>query len=278
MSDVKPWTNLPKGMDQNFISFNGDYDYPLYISEKEEWVNYKNKNIKGRIMVFEPFLIMELNRLVPFLEDNYVRFHVLNMPHIVVKKIEIMGFVLSVSEDSRFHMYQVDDGTGSITIYYDKNHFMRQTLERKKIDEKYRDYAMRINSQSFKGHECPKRFPNPRPNFDYPVGTSIRDMAILEHKWSLETKNGGLGKCIQRCDYVHAVGYCALDHMFVKKPREDITFKDLSVAKLNFLATNVICIDDHEYNAKMYSWLYNVVRRRYDEHPDKPEFIPKDAT
>lgn len=54
----------------------------------------------------EPFLIMELNRFVPYLEDKCVKFHPLNMPYIKIGKIEIMGFVISVSEDIRFYEYQ----------------------------------------------------------------------------------------------------------------------------------------------------------------------------
>ncbi|XP_076292572.1 uncharacterized protein LOC143214906 isoform X2 [Lasioglossum baleicum] len=179
LTDSTDSMDLPKEMDQNFVSAPEDYDYPFYISEKEEWVNYKNT--KGRTIVCEPMLIMELNRLVPFVDNNYIGFHVLNMPHIIIKKIEIIGFVVAVSENARFYMYQVDDGTGTIMINYDRKHFMRDSLERKAIDEKYKCNAKKINSQCFKGQECPKRFPDPRPQFNYPVGTSNRDMAV--NKW-----------------------------------------------------------------------------------------------
>lgn len=276
MSGAKTWTDLPKEIGQDFVSITGDYDYPLYISEKEEWVNYKH--IKGGIVVMGPMLIMELNRLVPFLAGDYVQFHVLNMPHVKIKKIEIIGFVVAVSENVRCYMYQVDDGTGSITINYDRKHFDQENLKRKAIDEKYLGHARNINSLCLKGQECPKRSPDPRPQFNYPVGTSQRDMAILEHKWSLETKNGLLGEQVKLRDYVHAVGYCMLDLMFAQRPREEITFEHLSNSKISFMATKVTRIEEHEYNAKMYSWLYKVVRKRYDEDPNKPEFIPKDAT
>lgn len=83
-----------------------------------------------------------------------------------------------------------------------------------------------------------------------------------------------MGKRVKRCDYVHAVGYCALDFMFHEKPKDEITFKDLSIAKLIFFATKVMCINEWDYNTKLSSWLNTVVRRRYDEHPDQPEFLP----
>ncbi|KZC06984.1 hypothetical protein WN55_08868 [Dufourea novaeangliae] len=222
---------------------------------------------------------MELNRFVPFLEDNYVKFHPLNMPYIRIGKIDILGFVVGVSQDARFYeIFLVDDGTGTITIFHEKKHFEIQNLERKKIDDKYYKYAKNINSGVLRKEECPKNFPNPRPKFNYPIGTSVCDMAIFEHKWSLETKNGLLGKKVKRCDYVHAIGYCSLDFMLGKRPREEITFEDLSTAKLNFLSTKVIRIDEREYNAKMYSWLHTIVRKRYDEHPDEPELCPKMET
>lgn len=49
---------------------------------------------------------MELNRFVPFLENNCVKFHPLNMPNIRIGKIEIIGFVVSVNEDARCYQYQ----------------------------------------------------------------------------------------------------------------------------------------------------------------------------
>ncbi|XP_076240202.1 uncharacterized protein LOC143182825 [Calliopsis andreniformis] len=266
MSDINEWTNLPNGMDPDFVSYSGDYDYPLYLSEKKEWINFKNfENTKGRITISEPFLIMELNRFVPFLEDNLIKFHPLNMPNIKIGKIEILGFVMGVSEDARYYEYQVDDGTGTITIFYEKKSFAVTNQMRMKIDEKYRKNAKTIDINLLKNKECPKRFLNPRPRFNYPCGTSIRDMAIFEHNWAMETNNGLLGKYVRRCDYVHAIGYCTLDFMLGGRPQEEITFSHLSNSKLNFLANKVTCIDEHKYNAKLYSWLNTVVRKRYDE-------------
>lgn len=146
-----------------------------------------------------------------------------------------------------------------------KKIFARDVQVRKQIDEKYKRYAEKINIKLLRSQECPKRFPKPRPQFKYPRGTSIRDMAILEHNWSLETNDGLLGRKVQRCDYVHAVGYCTLDFMFETRPQEEITFKNLSTAKLNFLATKVTCLDESKYNAKLHLWMNTVVRRRYDE-------------
>ncbi|XP_033338896.2 uncharacterized protein LOC117227607 [Megalopta genalis] len=270
--DIKHWTDLPESIDSTFVSIPGDYDYPHYISEKGEWVH--KRNFKGRMYVTEPFLIRELNRFVPYLDNNYVRFHILNMPGIIIGRIEIMGFVVAVAEDVRFHKYQVDDGTGTITIYYDKKKFANDNMKRKTIDEKYMAYASQGNFEAFKGKEFPKSFPDPRPNFNYPQHTSIRNKAILEHNWSLETKNGLLGKYIRRRDYVHAVGYCNMDFMFRKKPTDEITLKDLSLSKITFFAMNVSCITEHAYNAKLFMWINKFVRIRYDEDPNKPELVP----
>ncbi|XP_043249666.1 uncharacterized protein LOC122395835 isoform X2 [Colletes gigas] len=274
MSHVVDWTNLPKGIEPDFVSHNGDYDFPLYLSEKEEWVIHKRKtDSKGKITIYEPFLIMELNRFVPYLENNCVKFHPLNMPHIKIGKIEIVGFVMSIYEDAKFYQYRIDDGTGSIVVYFEKKSFETQRQDRRMIDEKYSDYAKTMNTKLLKHHVCPKHFPNPRPEFRYPDGTSIRDMAILEHNWSLETNNGLLGMPINRCDYVHAIGYCALDFMFNKRPEKEITFEILSNVKLHFLANKVIGMKEKDYNAKLYLWLNTVVQRRYDEHSNEPEIL-----
>lgn len=62
--------------------------------------------ILGSIIIGEPFVIMELNRFVPYFEGTYVKFHPLNMPYIKIGKIEIMGFVVGVSEDAKYYQYQ----------------------------------------------------------------------------------------------------------------------------------------------------------------------------
>lgn len=130
--------NLPKkNIDKDFVSYPGDYDFPLYLSEKKEWVHLNNikgksthskrycvivlyrmgfiykfrvyrnnkgkKIVLGKAVVCEPFLIMELNRLVPYLDDDKVKFHPLNMPYVKIGKIEIVGFVLYVSEDEKYY-------------------------------------------------------------------------------------------------------------------------------------------------------------------------------
>lgn len=41
MSEIYHWEDLPKEITEDFVSIEGDYDFPFYISEKEEWVNYK---------------------------------------------------------------------------------------------------------------------------------------------------------------------------------------------------------------------------------------------
>ncbi|XP_076686568.1 uncharacterized protein LOC143378614 [Andrena cerasifolii] len=274
MAHRKEWVTLPKGMDSSFVSHKGDYDFPFYLSEKEEWINFKKfKNLKGKVTICEPFLIMELNRFVPYLEDKCVKFHPLNMPYIKIGKIEIMGFVVSVSEDTRFYEYQVDDGTGIMTLFFERNQFDINRQMRAKIDEKYRSSAENINVEQLRYKDCPNSFPHPRPRFSYPAETSIRDMAIFEHNWWLETNKGSLGEPVKRNCYVHAIGYCTLDFMFSGRPRDEITFRHLAAAKLTFLANKVTRVDEREYNTKLRLWLSTVVRRRYDEHPEKPEKV-----
>lgn len=81
----------------------------------------------------------------------------------------------------------------------------------------------------------------------------------------METNNGTLGEEIQRCNYIHALGYCTLDFL-QNKPKTEITFTDISHAKINFIATKIMCLTEQQYNKKLLSWIYNNVRKRYDEH------------
>nr|XP_012145455.1 PREDICTED: uncharacterized protein LOC105663083 isoform X1 [Megachile rotundata] len=288
MANPNHWTILPKGMTHDFISIDGDYDFPFYISEKEEWVNYKylEKN-KGKVIISEPCLIMELHRLVPYLENGSVKFHPLNMPYIKIGKIEIVGFVLNILEDEKYYEYQVDDGTGIISIFYDKTRFNLNSRKRWNIDYKYKKYATNINIKLLDKQKYPLKFPSPRPNFNYSPSRSEHEKAVsekkfflyilykkngtiyflqlLEHRWSLETNNGLLGKEVARYDYVYAVGYCTLDFCYQKKSRKEITFEDLSSTKLTFYATKVTCISEFEYNAKLQSWLHTIIQKRYNE-------------
>ena len=269
MSEIYNWEDLPKDITPDFVSIPEDYDFPFYLSEKEEWINYKYlEKKKGKVSVSEPCLITELNRFVPYLENGGIKFHPLNMPYIKIGKIEIVGFVLGTSQDARFHEYQVEDGTGTIKIFYEKRKFDMDSYKRCIIDKKYCKHARNIDMNGLQTQICPSKFPNPRPNFYYPPDTSISTMAIIEHNWALETNNGLLGKKIVPHDYIHAVGYCSLDFLDRKKSRKEITFEDLSIAKLNFYATAVTCIDESEYNTKLISWLGTVVKRRYDT-PEK---------
>lgn len=53
----------------------------------------------SRVTLNVPMLIMELFRLVPFREGRYVNFHPFNMPHIKVRKIELVGTVMKVKRN-----------------------------------------------------------------------------------------------------------------------------------------------------------------------------------
>lgn len=242
-----------------------------YISNKDEWVCYK-KNPKSRgsqIVICAPFLIAELNRFVPYLEltsKNYknVKFHPLNMPHIKIGKIEIVGVVLDVKEETRFLTYFVDDGTGTTTVLLERRQYELDVQKRKEIDAKYKKYVQDIWNRKPKDDEDrAKRFPNPRPGFIYPPNTPLQAMADLEADWSPETNNGRLGTKIKRFDHIHAIGYCTLDYQFEKKPEMEITFAHLCRAKLNFLATKLTCVTENEYNSKLEMWIRNSIRNRY---------------
>lgn len=65
-----------------------------------------------------------------------------------------------------------------MSIYYDKKHLTMAVQQRKQIDEKYAKWANTINMKQLKTQECPQHFPTPRPKFNYPVGTSKRNMAV----------------------------------------------------------------------------------------------------
>ncbi|CAD1477840.1 unnamed protein product, partial [Heterotrigona itama] len=251
--DLTIWTDLPKEIDEDFVSYKGDYDFPHYLSEDKEWVHLQNR--EDRIQIFEPFLITELSRFVPYIENNRVQFHALNMPNIIIRKIEIVGFVLSVSEDAQFYHYQVDDGTGNITIYHKKHFEINAQQQGKEIDIKDNELGNDTNIESSQVGEQSKCLPDQSSN--------------LKHKWS--TNSGTVGRKIKRCNYVHATGYCALDFMIKRKSREKITFEDLLNAKLNFLANNVTCISEHEYNKKLILWSNKIVRRRYDKNLNESE-------
>lgn len=43
---------------------------------------------------------MELYRLVPYKEDHYVHFHPFNMPHIKVRKIDLIGIVTNITRNA----------------------------------------------------------------------------------------------------------------------------------------------------------------------------------
>ncbi|XP_078050693.1 uncharacterized protein LOC144477104 isoform X2 [Augochlora pura] len=265
--------NLPNNTDPDFVSHEGEYDYPFYIARKKEWPYYKSGR-KGITYVTFPYLIKELSRFVPYLMDGYVRFRILNMSKIRVKKILIVGFVVHVREDARYFKYQVDDGTGSIAVCYDKNRFRKTNDAKKKVDMKYYEQAAKIKSLGLDLKNCPKRFPDTRPKFVYPADTTIQEKATLEHKWWLETEKGMLGKYVRPGDYVIVSGFCNMDFRFHKRPRKKLTAADLSRSKLTIFAMTVTCLTEQDYNEKMYMWIDKVIRKRYDSNSRSGELIP----
>lgn len=107
--------------------------------------------------------------------------------NIMVSNINYMNWqIISVSFNKGLCLKQViwikivivDDGTGNIIIYYEKEDFKRAALRRKKIDTKYNKCAKNIDIKSLKTQKCPKHLPNPRPKFIYSPETSISDIAV----------------------------------------------------------------------------------------------------
>lgn len=82
-------------------------------------------------------------------------------------------------------MFAVDDGTGTMTIFFERKYFEMNRQMRAKIDKKYRSCAGNINIKQLRYKDCPNCFPNPRPRFSYPPGTSIRDMAVRKLSYCL---------------------------------------------------------------------------------------------
>ncbi|XP_017886661.1 uncharacterized protein LOC108628938 [Ceratina calcarata] len=272
---VKSWTDLPDRMKPDFVSYEGNYDFPSYLPTSEECVNSKEEKKEEideetdeyKLGRNEPFLIMELNRLVPFTEDSLIKFHPLNMPHEKIGVIEIAGFVLDINETDNFYQYTVDDGTGIITVYYRKSIKSEIDEERRKIDEKYFQHLSRgkIDVEVLETDICPDKFSEPRPGFKYPVGTRTEDALIFEHNWSLDTENGTRGKPIKCCTYICAKG--ELKFFSDKKQEKKITFHDLSNSQIIFMAKEVSGLTEHQYNSKVLSWVKINVQKRYNKGP-----------
>lgn len=214
--------------------------------------------------------------MVPYMDNKTVKFHPINMPHITFSKVEIVGFVTSAREDSKFYRYTVEDGTGTISVRYRKEAYVEHYQYRKKIDYKYKMYAASIHKHLHKfNRNCPKHFLKNRPGFDYPNDTSLNHMLVLEHSWWKAVNQGLLGKKPARLDYVHAVGYLRFDFSVNGGTREEFKFEDLSMGTIYFYATNLTCIHEKTYNKKLLNWLHSYIPNRYnseDIHPKTQTF------
>lgn len=95
-------------------------DHQKFLSSRMEWPGLNVRDGEGKICSTEiiqihvtvsilisdsrvtfngSMLIMELYRLVPFKDGRYVNFHPFNMPHVKVRKIELVGTVMKVKRN-----------------------------------------------------------------------------------------------------------------------------------------------------------------------------------
>ncbi|KYQ48157.1 hypothetical protein ALC60_12806 [Trachymyrmex zeteki] len=239
-----------------------EYDnHQKSLSTKKEWPGI-NVRTDSRTTLNIPILIMELYRLVPYKEGRYVNFHPFNMPHIKIKKIELVGTVTRVKHNANNLFLTIEDGTGVAHVNYKLEQYMYSLKKRQEIDEKYRNQAGNLISEAKAGRSCPKKFPETRPKFSYPHDASLHDIAALENEWWSETNDGLLGKEIQPFDYVYVTGYPCLDTNFQKIP-EQITAEFIKNARLTVFAMSVMCISEEMYNKKLLMWINTTICQRY---------------
>lgn len=75
--------------------------------------------------------------------------------------------------------FAVEDGTGVVQVNYKLEQYLFLLKQRQEIDERYRNRAGNLRSSGTKvDKSCPKRFPETRPNFDYPRDVSLHDIAV----------------------------------------------------------------------------------------------------
>ncbi|KAG7197734.1 hypothetical protein KM043_001560 [Ampulex compressa] len=248
------------------------YAYQEYLFEQREWPGYnesRNASRGSRIVLSKPFLLMELSRLIPYLENDRVQFHPLNVPDVKIGKIQIAAQVMEIWED-------VEDGTGSLCVLYDKKRYDADLDMRKNIDAKYRHRGTMLGKKAAGGDgyeegvagpnrrgQSVRAYPKPRPGFDYPTGASPWAIAALEHDWWTETKKGTLGKRIAALDHVRATGYYMFDPPSNHKPNGELGFEELRLARTSFFAIRLQVIQETEYNGLLQTWIRTVVRDRY---------------
>ncbi|XP_011882326.1 PREDICTED: uncharacterized protein LOC105570023 isoform X2 [Vollenhovia emeryi] len=212
-------------------------------------------------------LLMELYRLVPYKDGRYVNFHPFNMPLIKVRKINLVGTVTGVSRNVNNLALTIEDGTGEVEVNYRLEPYMSELKQRQEIDERYRSRAGNLRADgatASTSKDCPKKFPETRPAFRYPRGVSLRDIAVLENEWWLETKGGLLGKEIQPYDHVYVVGYPCIDTLFQRIP-EQVTAEFVERSRMTVFAMSVACISEKMYNEKLLTWMGTTIRQRYTE-------------
>lgn len=71
----------------------------------------------------------------------------------------------------------VEDGTGVVEINYKLEQYLFLLKQRQEIDEKYRNQAENLRETKIVKN-CPKKFPEIRPEFTYPCNTPLQDIAV----------------------------------------------------------------------------------------------------
>lgn len=71
----------------------------------------------------------------------------------------------------------VEDGTGMVEINYKLEQYLFLLKQRQEIDEKYKNQAENLRETKIVKN-CPKKFPETRPEFIYPCNTPLQDIAV----------------------------------------------------------------------------------------------------
>ncbi|XP_051157206.1 uncharacterized protein LOC127279097 isoform X2 [Leptopilina boulardi] len=203
---------------------------------KKEWPYFKgNKNTIDQKV---PLLIMEIHRLRPFFSIDKPRLHVLNMPELQIRNVEIIGIITKAYE-------RIDDGTGQISVVFKLMNELKE--ERKKIDSKFQRLSKVAELKNLEPDQYQLEIQN------------------LEKRWMQETNNGKLG-IFQVLDYVNVKGFIDLDFGKNKVTKNDLSLDKGNLCKPVIYAKTIQHITEKEYNDKMQSFISGLVRNRYHEN------------
>lgn len=116
------------------------------ITSKSKVENLKKKEWPG-IRTYENFvtriepnlLIIEIGRLIPYIKGENIKFFPLNMPSIEIGFIHIIGIILEVSNFGNYYEFQVDDGTGILSVMYNAKRYFSEKTKRVKAQNSNND-------------------------------------------------------------------------------------------------------------------------------------------